>query len=56
MSRAEEDVDTVDAMVFSGDALSDKGFRDSFRESIASWLRKCDEWDKMDEEEIDSHE
>jgi hypothetical protein len=42
----EEAIDTIDAMVFNGDALFDDATRTEFREMLARWERQLIEIDK----------
>lgn len=47
--KDEEALDTLDAMVMSGDSLSDPAERRRFREFLASWERQLKTWDEQDE-------
>lgn len=44
----EEAIDLVDAMVFSGDTLSDKEERKKFSDMLQRWQRGVAEWDEED--------
>lgn len=46
-----KDVDAVDAMAFSGDALYDKETREHFKATLARWQRRVEEIERCEKEE-----
>ncbi|MFT6835051.1 MAG: hypothetical protein ACJA0H_001085 [Francisellaceae bacterium] len=40
-------IDTIDAMVFSGDSLTNAEDREAFKENIESWLREIQNFEKL---------
>lgn len=45
MSRFNDDLDRIDASVFSGDALHEPSNRDALREMCNRWIRTLDEYE-----------
>lgn len=51
MTHFEQACDTLDAAVFSSDALEDEGTRATFEEYLDRWQRELRFWRKCDEED-----
>jgi hypothetical protein len=46
--KDEEAINQIDAMIFSGDTMSDNVIRTNFRNMIKRWEKELNHWDELE--------